>query len=236
MLIDLSCPIELWGYELLHDDVGVTHARIDLFNVSDNTICAYAGVVRWSRDETGEALSDSIRVDWVELEEGTEFKLSLSTNKLRYADRVEIYFTDVEFTDAPAWKPDDSDMVDVGEQKQLTGEELMRLKEAAGDDALMYPQTQDVFWRCVCGRINPLSLDKCMRCRRERDYVLGELNRRAVGLSPEQVWARQKRQVRAKAASRQAIRAKQNTSLYTCLLLAACAAFIVLVMCMAWSS
>ena len=235
MLIDLSCPIELRGYELLHDDTGVTRARIDLFNVSDNTICAYAGVVRWSRDETGEARNDSIRVDQLDLEEGTAFKLSLSTNQLRYADRVEIYFTSVDFYDAPTWQPDDSDMVDVGEQKQLEGAELTRLQEAAGDDALMYPQTQDEFWRCVCGRINPLSLDTCVRCRRERQYVLGELNRRAVGMSPEQVWARQKRQARAKAASRQMVRARKDTSLYIALLLAACAAFIALAMWMAWS-
>ena len=228
MIIDLSCPIELRGYELLHDDKGVTRARIDFFNVSDETITEYSGIVRWSRDLSDAGINDPIQVDNLEIKGGTEFQLALSTSQLRYADRLELYFTQVRFTNAPVWKPDDSDLVDIGEQHSLKGRELKRLKEIAGEDAVMYPETQDQFWRCVCGRINPLQAEECARCRRERGYVLSELNRKAVGLNEEEAFERAKRQRRASEASARTLHARKKTSAYIALLFAACACFIAL--------
>ncbi len=228
MIIDLSCPIEMRGYELLHDDTGVTRARIDFFNVSDNTISGYSGIVRWSRDLSGAGANDPIQVDELAIEGGSDFKLALSTTQVPYADRLEFYFTQVHFDNAPDWKPDDSDLVDIGEQRSLKGEELLRLRNVAGEDAVMFPETQDHFWRCVCGRINPLEAEECARCRRERGYVLSELNRKAVGLDEREAYERTRRQARAAASSSRTLHAQKRTSVYISLLLAACVCFIAL--------
>ena len=97
----------------------------------------------------------------------------------------------------------------------------------------MYPETQDNFWRCVCGRINPLSLAECARCRRERGYVLSELNRKTLGLTREQAYARERRKAKAAAASARAISAEKHTNLYIGLLILASVSFIVLAIVMA---
>ena len=46
MIVDLSCPIELRGYELLMDDNGHTRAYIRLFNLSERAVVAYSATTR----------------------------------------------------------------------------------------------------------------------------------------------------------------------------------------------
>ena len=228
MIIDLSCPIELRGYELLHDDAGTVRAYIDLFNVSDLTVTAYSGTVRWSRDETQEDANDTVSVDQLAIPGGGRFRLSLSSSLVRYADRLEIYFSRVSFEDAPDWTPKDGDLVDVGEQRALEGAELSRLRQTAGEDALMYPETQDNYWRCVCGRINPLNASECVRCRRERTHVLNDLNRKTVNMNLDDRFRRARRQNSAARARSQNIDGEKRTRWYIGLMLAACAGFLAL--------
>ena len=228
MIIDLSCPVELRGYELLHDDAGTARAYIDLFNVSERTVTGYAGTVRWSRDETGESLNDSVSVDEIAIPAGGEFRLLLTSSGLNYADRLEIYFSRVAFEGAPEWKCGEGELVDVGEQQTLQGNELGALRAAAGGDAVMYPETQDNFWRCVCGRINPLSEAECARCRREREYVLGELNRKTLHLDPKQQRAREKRRAKSQKASAKAVKAQKNAKYMAALVAVSAFAFALL--------
>ena len=108
-------------------------------------------------------------MDALEIPPGGNFRLMLSASAPLFADRLEMYFSDCEFTDAEPWKAEKGDLVDVGETHTLQGRELERLRKRAGDDAIIYPETQDRFWRCVCGRINPLDETECARCRRSRD-------------------------------------------------------------------
>ena len=225
MIIDLSCPVELRGYELLHDDSGAARAYIDLFNVSDDTVSGYTATVRWTRDGTDESVNDYVSVDKIAIPGGGEFRLMLSTAPLRFADRLEMYFSSVSFQDGSVWKSGEGELVDVGESVPLQGEELDRLRRTAGEDAVMYPETQDDFWRCVCGRINPLSQDECIRCRRERAYVLGELNRKAVNMGTTQRKARAQRKKRAHTSSEKSREAEKRAELYTALMLIACVAF-----------
>ncbi|MBR5751251.1 MAG: hypothetical protein IKX84_02585 [Clostridia bacterium] len=228
MIIDLSCPIELRGYELLHDDTGSVRAYIDLFNVSDLTVTAYAGTVRWSRDETQQGANDTVNVDCLAIPGGSRFRLSLSSSLVKYADRLEIYFSRVCFEGAPDWTPRDGDLVNVGEQHALEGAELTRLRRTAGEDALMYPETQDEYWRCVCGRINPLSLDECARCRRERSHVLTDLSRKTVSMTTDERFRRAVRQNRAAHSRSRVPDAGRRTKWYIALMFLACAGFLAL--------
>lgn len=180
MIIDLSCPVELRGYELLRDDHGSTRAYIRLFNLSERTVTGYSATVQWYNALTNAADTENISVDEVEIPPRSFFKFVHSTKSDAEADHVEMYFSSVIFSDGETWTPRDGDLVDVGEQPVLEGEELDLLQEAAGEDAVQFPQVQNKYWRCVCGRINLLDRETCLRCRRDRNDVLKNLNSKAV--------------------------------------------------------
>ncbi len=179
MIVDLSCPIELRGYELLMDDNGHTRAYIRLFNLSDRTVVAYSATTRWYNGLTRADVTENITVDEMMVKPRGGFKLVHSLVDFLGADHVEMYFTSVTFEDGTVWKPVDGDLVEIGEQPVLQGEALDRLRAAAGDDAVQYPQTQKNFWRCVCGRINLLTAESCVRCGRGQREVLTRFNEKA---------------------------------------------------------
>ncbi len=211
MIIDLSCPIEMRGYELLTDDAGTTRAYLKLFNISNKTITGYSATVHWSRDLSDDEINDHIAVDTIEIAEKINFELKLTSDLVRNADRMELYFSSVQFDDGTQWHPADGDLIDVDEQPYLKGMAGQVLREKAGDDAIMYPQTQDRFWRCVCGRINLLTDEKCLRCERERAYVLKELNPKALGLSDEDRELEKDRKIRAVHSIKKVEKAKSDT-------------------------
>lgn len=179
MIVDLSCPIELRGYELLMDDNGHTRAYIRLFNLSDRAVVAYSATTRWYNGFTRADVTENITVDEMLVKPRSGFKLVHSLVDFLNADHVEMYFTLVAFEDGTIWKPADGDLVDIGEQPVLKGEALDRLRAAAGDDAVQFPQTQKNFWRCVCGRINLLTSESCIRCGRGQREVLTRFNEKA---------------------------------------------------------
>lgn len=228
MIIDLSCPVEMRGYELLHDDLGRARAYIDLSNVSDHTLSAYRAIARWSKDGTDQAQNDYVKVDALEIPPGGNFRLMLSASAPLFADRLEMYFSDCEFTDAEPWKAEKGDLVDVGETHTLQGRELERLRKRAGDDAIIYPETQDRFWRCVCGRINPLDETECARCRRSRDTVLKELNYREMQSSREERKRRRRRRNAAAKASARPVEPDRKIRLYTAIMIFVTIAFLAL--------
>ena len=183
MIVDLSCPIELRGYELLNDDFGSVRAYIRLYNLSDKRIQSYSATVSWFNALTRARVTESITVDECAIEPESMFKLIHSTKNIARIDHVEMYFASVGFEDGTVWLPSDGDLIEIGEQKALEGYELDKLKMLAGKDAVQYPQVQRDYWRCVCGRVNLLSQDACARCKRDRTEVLKKLNPKAVGNS-----------------------------------------------------
>lgn len=214
MIVDLSCPIELRGYELLMDDNGHTRAYIRLFNLSERAVVAYSATTRWYNGLTRADVTENITVDEMLVKPRSGFKLVHSLVDFLNADHVEMYFTSVTFEDGAVWKPEDGDLVDIGEQPVLQGEALDRLRAAAGDDAVQYPQTQKNFWRCVCGRINLLTSETCARCGRDQREVLTKFNEKAFSdrrseaarqrRAPQEN-AREKRKASAARAGRAAV-------------------------------
>lgn len=180
MIVDLSCPIELRGYELLQDDNGNMRAYIRLFNLSEKTVVSYSATTRWYNSLSREDATENITVDEMRVASRSAFKLVHSTQNFMNADHVEMYFSSVSFEDGEVWTPKDGDLVEIGEQPVLEGEELDLLRAAAGDDAVQFPQVQNKYWRCVCGRINLLETDECVRCGRDRQSVLKRFNARAI--------------------------------------------------------
>ena len=180
MIVDLSCPIELRSYELLSDDFGNIRAYIRLSSLSNKKIVGYAATIHWYNALTRAQITENICVDECEIEPMGQFKFVHSTLNRAKIDHVEMYFALVSFEDGTEWKPGNGDLIEIGEQQQLAGAQLDRLREIAGEDAVQYPQVQKEYWRCVCGRINYLTDDACVRCKRDRNRVLKQFNQRAV--------------------------------------------------------
>ncbi len=194
--MDLSCPIELRGYELLGDDLGYLRAYIKLMNLSNQPIVSYGATVSWYNGLTQERITENIVVDACEIAPKHSFRLSYSTKNTINADHLEMYFTGIQFLDGSKWQPEDGALVDIGEQRVLTGAKLDALRKAAGYDAIQYPQVQKDFWRCVCGRINLLETDECIRCGRDRQQVLTKFNAKAfspVHTNPKKAPVRRKK-------------------------------------------
>lgn len=227
MIIDLKCPIELRGYRIVYDDAGLSIATIDLFNLSDFTISAYSAVFHCEYTQAGTSSDTVLSVDNLAIEGGVEFKLELPVELIN-ADKLEMYFSKVEFSDHETWTGSESnDLVDIGELKPLKGDELDHLRDIAGDDAVLYPEMQDKFWRCVCGRINTLDEDECYRCRRQRDFVLTELNSKILNLNEQEAKERKRRLKLAKKAREKELY-KDSGIAYSILLLTSVVLFILL--------
>ena len=212
----------------MHDDSGAARAYIDLFNLSEQTVSGYGATVHWARDATREGANDEISVSAIAIPGGGQFKLVLSTNLIKFADRIELYFHRVSFSDGTDWEPKDGDLVDVGEFVPLAGEELDKLKSIAGEDASIFPEMQDNFWRCVCGRINELDQELCRRCMRERNYVLTELNRKSLNQDPQSVRQRERRRRRAKQSNAKVPEKENSIDLYLSVLMIIVAVFVTL--------
>lgn len=227
MIIDLSSPIEFRGYELLSDDNGTTRSYLKLYNITDRTITGYSATVRWSKDSVEDGATDHIDVDGIAIPGSTHFELML-TSSCAGADRIELYFAGVNFEDGGKWTPKDGALVDVGEQPVLTGKDAQILRETAGEDAIMYPQTQDKFWRCVCGRINLLTESECRRCRRDRGYVLKELNPKALGMTDGEKKKAGKRRKKAMRSVKRPEQAESDTALLIGIAVAAVLTFIIM--------
>ncbi|MBR3929715.1 MAG: hypothetical protein IKJ65_12020 [Clostridia bacterium] len=202
MIVDLSCPIELRSYELLNDDFGNIRAYIHLYNLADKKIVGYSATINWYNAITRARITENISVDECEAAPKNDFKLVHSTLNHAKIDHVEMYFACVTYEDGTEWRPGEGDLIEIGEQMQLSGARLDRLREAAGEDAVQYPQVQKEYWRCVCGRINYLKDDKCIRCLRDRNRVLKQLNHRAVMRQGEENGKNRKRQAQKKRAWR----------------------------------
>lgn len=180
MIVDLSCPIELRSYELLSDDFGNIRAYIRLYNLSEKRVSGYSAAILWYNAITRARITENIDVDKCEIEAGGAFKLVHSTQNRAKVDHVEMYFSRVVYEDGSEWIPGNGDLIEIGEQRLLSGGALDRLRDMAGEDAVQYAEVQKEYWRCVCGRINLLTGENCARCRRDRNTVLKSFNQKAV--------------------------------------------------------
>ena len=179
MIIDLNCPIELRSYEMQDDDNGSIRAYVSLYNLDEKTITGYKATVRWYNGLKREEYSENITVDSLNVSGRTEFNFLLSGANVKNADHIEMFFSEVTFKNE-IWKVDNAELVDIGEQQLLAGDELDFLRSIAGDDCVQYPQAQSKYWRCVCGRINTLTSESCKRCGRDRGEVLTKLNAKVM--------------------------------------------------------
>lgn len=189
MRIDLTCPIEIRGYELICDDRGCVRAYISLSNLAPHAIARFDAIVCWANSQNGQSAAHPFRADRLEADARAEFRLSLSTEAVPEADTLEIHFTRVHFADGEAdWIGGQAELVEIDELPEISGAEAKMLAIAAGEDAVRFPEKHEKHWVCVCGRANFRHQHTCVRCLRDRTDVLRNLNRNAVmtGRKPDE--------------------------------------------------
>ena len=181
MKVDLSCPVELRGYELTSDDAGHTRASVRLYNLAGRRISSFEAVVRWENSKTGASAAAPFTADHLRAGARSYFTLSLSTDLVRAADYIELNFTRVHFEDGDHdWHAGGGTIVEISETEPLSGPEQNALFAAAGEDAVRFPEEDEKTWTCVCGRVNLQNGRPCVRCRRGHDDVFPMLTRRKV--------------------------------------------------------
>lgn len=182
MKIDLSCPVELRGYELLHDDLRNVRAYLQLYNLSDMRVESFQIAVEW----ISASQSDTIfyTVDQPRAPARTAFTVYLSTDTVPDADSIHIAFLSINFDrDVPSWTGDAERLIDIEYHPEEDGRLLNALMGVAGRDAVQFPRNTKDYWICVCGRCNRHRETHCARCRREKEFVLSRLTREEVLLN-----------------------------------------------------
>jgi tetratricopeptide (TPR) repeat protein len=178
VLIDLTCPIELWHFKL--PDEQDSFVRLQLYNLQEKKVVSVlAAFVCYNQD--GEKLSRQIiRVRDLMGHSHHAFEMVCELDDGLQADAIDLTIQKVWFEDGTLWRRMDKNAVEYKEVTPLEGEELEQLQLMAGDDAVNYPSDQGTVWLCVCGRPNGADDASCMRCRREKHAAFTNFNQAAV--------------------------------------------------------
>ena len=169
--IDLHCPVELTGYELLHDDRGRTRAYLQLFNLSSQRISRLEAVAHFT-DEDGNDQAQSL---CQQLDAGPRkaFTLSAAADALPGATGLWLAFTKLKFESGrPDWIGHPGRLTEIPDLPAPDGRDLNKLMAIAGRDAVCFPRRAGAYWLCVCGRPNACRRKTCLRCGRDREQVL----------------------------------------------------------------
>jgi len=173
--VDLNCPVEVVEHSIeAGNSVTATTATIGFRNLSVKKIKAlrlrifcfdpFGEPVKHQGDNILEKNLLDLTIPHKQLfgkDSPVEMKNFNDTRKIK------VLVTSVLFSDDTRWDYDGTAVYEI-EKAVLRKEQLARLKEAAGDDAVCYARQEEAFWQCVCGRANLAGALKCLRCGREK--------------------------------------------------------------------
>lgn len=178
MKVDLSCPIELWEYTLPAEDKPV--CSFTFFNLGEKAISSIQieltcfdpeGTVLARKTERPMALGAQAR---------ERFAIEVATEE-QNVDSVELVIEKVWFESGEEWRrAQQAKLIEYTPNELPPNRKLEHLRFVAGQDAVGYPSLQRQAWVCVCGRVNALDADKCIRCGREKSEVFEKFSPEAV--------------------------------------------------------
>ena len=172
MKLDLSCPIELRGYTLTASESAV-EASVRLYNLTNRRIASFEAIAKWRSRSSGRSIAMPFCAQRLRAGGENGFRISLSCSRLPDADRLDVVFTAVDFEDGPdGWRAGEGRIVEIEPLEAISPADLAALRAAAGEDAVCFPVENRETWRCVCGRVNPVEDDSCVRCHRARSAAL----------------------------------------------------------------
>lgn len=179
MRIDLKCPVECRGASIkTSTKTNENYAMLKLYNLSERIISEVEFTAKVF-DTFGKELG-SVPVLLTDL--AAEPKAFFAQNKaillegFEDAKHITAEFIRIAFDDGEEYIPGgttvDVTMVDPDP------EEADKLREVIGQDAVCYAKDPGEYWLCVCGRANENSVDACVRCGRDKKYLLEKFSSR----------------------------------------------------------
>ena len=178
MRIDLNCPVEAVGTELIREETG--WIRLNLMNLTDREIDSCEATVRiLDREgkETGRAVH---RARALKGRPHSAFAMMIPTELGEDAAGAEATLDKVWFEDHDVWRRNPAKEKEYEPNQLPPGNELNALRYVAGNGAVGFPSQQAEIWVCVCGRPNSNSEVQCARCRRSREMIFQQYQRGAV--------------------------------------------------------
>ena len=178
MRIDLSCPVELWRYELPGDKYPA--CTLILYNLSDRLMNSVE-ITLLLKDQADEEIERIVyRAHDLDGRPSTAFQMIVPVNDKTRAHSAEVIFEKVWFDDNSIWRRSRGSMIEYTSNALPNSRSLEMLRFVAGTNAVGYPQEQEGLWLCVCGRPNADYAVECVRCHRRRDQVFTRYNRESI--------------------------------------------------------
>lgn len=178
MRIDLTCPVELWQYDLPSE--GYPACSLMMYNLCDRLV-ASAEVTLILKDASGDEAERVVyRGHDLDGRPGTAFRMAVPVNAKTRAASAELIIEKIWFDDNGVWRRGKGPMSEYTPNTLPNSRSLDMLRFVAGSNAVGFPQEQDGLWLCVCGRPNADYARNCVRCHRARDQVFTRYNREAI--------------------------------------------------------
>lgn len=181
MRIDLSCPIEVQNWEIMHDDRAHARAYLHLYNCADDPLSLLDGTVRWIEGAGGNYTETTFSLSALNVNGRSAFTVPVSTSYIPQNVRLLVYFTRAVFSGGTEWTGSSETLGLYPDVPVLPGAMANALAAQAGPDAVCCAwERENGLWQCVCGRWNEESASSCMRCRRDKAETLRRFHPEAV--------------------------------------------------------
>ncbi len=178
MKVDLSCPIELWEYQL--PDKEKPACSFTFYNLNERSISSIQITVTLF-DDKGAVLSRRLeRPMALDAKGRRPFVVTLDTQGLE-VDAADLTIDKAWFDDGSEWRrAQEARLVDYAPNELPPNRRQEQLRYIAGPDAIGYPSDQGAVWICVCGRVNAAEEAHCRRCLRGKEEVFERFSPEAV--------------------------------------------------------
>ena len=178
MLIDLSCPAEVFSTALPTEEIPAV--SLALYNLCDRVIVSVEVTLKLLSGSGAELERVVYRARALNGRPHSTFQMNIPCNPVSGARKADVTIDKVWYNDNAVWRRENSSSVEYTSNALPVSKALSDLQFVAGETAVGFPSQQDGLWVCVCGRPNPDSEEYCARCRREKNLLFARYNREAV--------------------------------------------------------
>ena len=178
MLIDLTCPVEIFRTAIPTADAQVL--SLTMFNLSDRVIVSAEVTARLLSASGLEKEKMVFRGRALNGRPHSTFLMNVPMGFSAGAHSAEVTVQKIWFSDNDTWQRKDGAETEYTPNALPASPALTRLKYVAGDFAAGYPVQEDGLWVCVCGRPNPDRETVCARCRQDKDSVFSRFSMETV--------------------------------------------------------
>lgn len=209
MLMDLTCPAEFSGVEVLRDSGGRAQAYLTFLNLSDETLTELYAMVTMLDGEGVSMGIRPLRYRRLTAVPHAQFTLCMVMDDLPFFQDARVTIQRLRFESSEGWEWDEDKLMDCTPRVLAPGPQRVALVAIAGPDAICWPERRREVWVCVCGRFNMRTWKACKRCRRDREDTFARYELNAVMAQYQQ--RRNQEIIAERAAHQQAIEMQQVT-------------------------